>query len=186
MTRPRTIAPRRMTRRVVTGVDEYGRSRVVSDEAVPPIVLSSSPTAALFDIWGVDGPAQAPSDGARPATTSWFPPTVGFRCIVATFPPDSTPAPADLQGDDLAREMEAKVPGAAGHYDPDRPGMHTTQTVDVGVVLDGQLVLELDDGEVLLGPGDVIVQNGTRHAWRNRSDRNCTMAFVMIGADDKP
>ena len=78
------------------------------------------------------------------------------------------------------------MPGAASHYDPDRPGMHTTQTVDVGVVLDGQLVLELDDGEVLLGPGDVIVQNGTRHAWRNRGDRNCTMAFVMIGADDKP
>jgi hypothetical protein len=175
-----------MTRRVVTGVDEYGRSRVASDEAVPPIVLSSSPTAALFDIWGVDGPAQAPSDGARPATTSWFPPTVGFRCIVATFPPASTPAPADLQGDDLAREMEAKVPGAASHYDPDRPGMHTTQSVDVGVVLDGQLVLELDDGEVLLGPGDVIVQNGTRHAWRNPGDRYCTMAFVMIGADDKP
>ena len=78
------------------------------------------------------------------------------------------------------------MPGAAGHYDPDRPGMHTTQSVDIGVVLDGQLVLELDDGEVLLGPGDVIVQNGTRHAWRNRSDRNCTMAFVMIGADDSP
>jgi mannose-6-phosphate isomerase-like protein (cupin superfamily) len=172
-----------MTRRVVTGVDEYGRSRVVSDAAVPPIVLSSSPTAALFDIWGVDGPAPAPSNGVRPATTSWFPPTIGFRCIVATFPPDSTPAPADLDPDEVAREMEAKVPGAASHYDPHHAGMHTTQTVDFGVVLDGQVVLELDDGEVSLGPGDVVVQNGTRHAWRNRSDRNCTMAFVLIGAD---
>jgi mannose-6-phosphate isomerase-like protein (cupin superfamily) len=172
-----------VTRRVITGVDEHGRSRVVSDAPVPPIVLSSSPTAALFDIWGVDGPAQAPTDGTRPATSSWFPPTVGFRCVVATFPPDSTAPPADVDPDALAHEMEAKVPGAASHYDPDRPGMHTTQTVDLGVVLDGHVVLELDDGEVSLGPGDVVVQNGTRHAWRNRGGSPCTMAFVLIGAN---
>jgi mannose-6-phosphate isomerase-like protein (cupin superfamily) len=94
-------------------------------------------------------------------------------------------APPELDQHDLARELESKVPGAASHYDPDHPGMHTTQTVDFGVVLDGHVVLELDDGEVSLGPGDVIVQNGARHAWRNRSDRICTMAFVLIGADVK-
>lgn len=172
-----------MTRRVVTGVDEHGRSCVVSDAAVPPIVLSGSPTAAVFDVWGADGPVHAPSDGTRPLTSSWFPPTVGFRCIVATFPPDSAPTPADLDPDALAREMEDKVPGAASHYDPDNPGMHQTQSIDFGVVLDGHVVLELDDAEVLLHPGDVVVQNGTRHAWRNRSERPCTMAFVLIGAD---
>ena len=175
-----------MTRRVVTGVDECGRSRVVSDDAVPPTVLSSSPTAALFDIWGVDGRAHAQTMELVRRPRAGFRRRSRFRCIVATFPPDATPTPADLHGDDLAREMEAKVPGAASHYDPDRPGMHPTQSVDIGVVLDGQLVLELDDGEVLLGLGDVIVQNGTPHAWRNRSDRNCTMAFVMIGADVSP
>jgi quercetin dioxygenase-like cupin family protein len=71
----------------------------------------------------------------------------------------------------------------AGHMEPDHPGMHTTDTVDFEVVLSGEVVLELDDGaEVTLKAGDTIVQNGTRHAWHNRSDVPVVIAFGMIGA----
>ncbi|MGH7857089.1 MAG: cupin domain-containing protein, partial [Candidatus Binatia bacterium] len=68
----------------------------------------------------------------------------------------------------------------------DAPGMHTTQTVDYGVVLRGEISLELDDGaKVRLRPGDCVVQNGTRHAWRNESGRECVMAFVIVGAEKR-
>ena len=61
--------------------------------------------------------------------------------------------------------------------------MHTTDTVDFAVILSGEVYLELDDGaEVLLKAGDCVVQNGTRHAWHNRSTANCVVAFSMIGA----
>lgn len=61
--------------------------------------------------------------------------------------------------------------------------MHTTDSIDYGVVISGEVYLELDDGvEVLLKPEDCVVQNGTRHAWRNRGSVPCLMAFVMIGA----
>jgi quercetin dioxygenase-like cupin family protein len=65
----------------------------------------------------------------------------------------------------------------------DAPGMHTTDTVDFEVVLSGEVVLELDDGaEVTLRAGDTVVQNGTRHAWRNRGDVPAVIAVGIIGA----
>jgi quercetin dioxygenase-like cupin family protein len=62
--------------------------------------------------------------------------------------------------------------------------MHATATVDYGIVLTGEIVLELDDGHCTpLSAGDIVIQNGTRHAWRNRSGLAATMAFVLIGAE---
>ena len=64
--------------------------------------------------------------------------------------------------------------------------MHTTDTIDYDIILSGELWMELDDGmEVHLKPGDCVIQNGTRHAWRNRSSESCIMASVMIGAKRK-
>ena len=80
-------------------------------------------------------------------------------------------------------EMEEKLPGLAGHMEPDAPGMHTTATIDFEVVLDGEVWLELDDGvEVHLKPGDCVVQNGTRHAWRNRGSVPARLAVFIVGA----
>jgi quercetin dioxygenase-like cupin family protein len=64
--------------------------------------------------------------------------------------------------------------------------MHTTQSVDIGIVQSGEVWLELDDDqEVKLTAGDYVIQNGTRHAWHNRSNEPCVMNFVLIGADSK-
>jgi mannose-6-phosphate isomerase-like protein (cupin superfamily) len=67
--------------------------------------------------------------------------------------------------------------------DPDEPGMHRTPSMDYDVVLEGTIGLELDDGaEVTLGPGDVVVQNGTRHRWHNRGNTIGRVLAVTIGA----
>jgi mannose-6-phosphate isomerase-like protein (cupin superfamily) len=73
--------------------------------------------------------------------------------------------------------------GLAPHADPEHPGFHRTPTIDYDIVLDGTMGLELDDGvEVRLEPGDVVVQNGTRHRWHNRGNTIARMLAVTVGA----
>ena len=83
-------------------------------------------------------------------------------------------------------EMNEKLPGMMNVMEPDNPGMHRTDTVDYIVVLSGEVSLELDDGETVhLSAGDCVVQNGTRHAWRNTSGATCVMAVALVGAHRK-
>ena len=165
-----------MPRRIVTGVDAAGKAVFISDSEAPGTVVPGSGT--MYDVWGVDGEFDAPNDGTLPSYESFFPPAVGFRYIVATFPPDESP---DLMP--VEEDIDALIPGASEFLEADNPGMHTTQTVDIGVVLSGELWLELDDGaEVQIGPGDIVVQNGTRHAWRNKGSEPCTVAYALVGA----
>lgn len=64
--------------------------------------------------------------------------------------------------------------------------MHTTDTIDYDIILSGEIWLELDDGaKVHLKPGDCVIQNGTRHAWRSEGSEPCYMASVLIGAERK-
>ena len=75
------------------------------------------------------------------------------------------------------------MPGLLGEMEPDDPGMHTTDTIDMEVILSGEVILELDDGEErLLRAGDTVIQNGTRHRWRNPGSEPCVMAIFMVGA----
>ncbi|HTM33064.1 MAG TPA: cupin domain-containing protein, partial [Vicinamibacterales bacterium] len=70
------------------------------------------------------------------------------------------------------------------YMEPDSPGMHTTPTVDIDVVISGEIVMELDEGKtVTLRAGDSVVQNGTRHRWRNEGSVPATIAFFICGAD---
>ena len=81
------------------------------------------------------------------------------------------------------QHLEGKLPGLVESMEPDRPGMHGTDSIDYGIVLSGEILLELDDGATVhLEPGDCVVQQGTRHAWRNHTSQPCTMAFVLVGA----
>ncbi len=108
----------------------------------------------------------------------------GAHWRVVEIPPDSA-APADVDINDLIAEVNEKVPDWLAHGDISRPGMHRTPTIDFGVVLSGEIWLELEDGEVHLRAGDCVVQRGTMHAWRNRSDSPCVMSFVLIEASPK-
>ena len=81
-------------------------------------------------------------------------------------------------------DLEAKLPGLLRYMDPSDPGMHATDTIDFEVVLEGTVVLELDDGaEITLNPGDTVVQNGTRHRWKNPGDTPARMAIFICGAN---
>ena len=83
-----------------------------------------------------------------------------------------------------AKENNWDIEGLWKQYLGDDYGMHTTDTIDFDVILSGEIWLELDDGvEVHLKAGDCVVQNGTRHAWRNRGTEPCLMAVFAIGAN---
>jgi len=171
-------------RRVVTGHDNDGQAVFASDEVVEPVTLALVPGAEFYRLWGGDTTASFPDSGGQPGAPQYFPGVGGFRFGVFTVSPDATVMLEDLDIDAALTEMEQKLPGMAAHMEPDNPGMHTTATIDYEFVVSGRVVLELDDGVTReLGPGDVVVQNGTRHAWRNPYDEPCVLVVVLIGAN---
>jgi quercetin dioxygenase-like cupin family protein len=140
-------------RRIVTGHDASGKSVVVSDGPTPKTLDIGS--AAFHEMW----------------ITDEMPVPIG-----ATEPREPTDRPV---------RVPPPANGVLVRYTEMPPGgqapMHRTETVDVGVVLDGETWLVLDDGsETRMGPGDAVVQRGTNHSWENRSDRPVRMVFVQI------
>lgn len=171
-------------RRVVTGHDSDGKAIFVSDERVPPVVADLLPENEFHRLWGGDAAPHFPDDGSRPDDRMYFPPVGGFRFGFFTIPPDGgAGAPPGIDIGAALQDLEAKLPGLAGHMEPDNPGMHTTATIDFEVVLSGSCTLELDDGaKVTVGPGDTVVQNGTRHRWSNAGTEPCVLAVFICGA----
>lgn len=171
-------------RRVVTGQRADGKSVFVGDEQVEPITLALIPGAEFHRLWGADEVVSLPTDGAMPEHKDYFPPAGGFRWGFFTLPPAGVGLPEDVDINAALTEMEQKLPGMAGHMEPDNPGMHTTHTVDFEVVLSGEVWLELDDGaEVCLKQGDTVVQNGTRHRWINKGTEPAVLAVGIVGAN---
>ena len=168
---------------VVTGQNASGKSVIMRDSPVQPVTLALLPGYEFHRLWGSDSTPELPSDGTPPPHPRYFPPKNGFRFAFFTIPPDTT---TNITQIDIARaleEIQQKLPGMIEVLEPDHPGMHTTDTVDFDVILSGEVVLELDDGaEVLLKAGDCVNQNGTRHAWHNRSTQNCVIAVALVGA----
>ena len=168
-------------RRLVTGHKD-GKSVIVADE---PLDEFDFGPYNIQQIWAATSlPPQVPYTGAIDLSGPWFPPAGSIRSFRVSLAPESSvvddPDPA------AAADAAARMPGALEHFEPDRPGMHTTQSVDIGIVQSGEVWLELDDDqEVKLSAGDYVIQNGTRHAWHNRSNEPCVMNFVLIGADSK-
>jgi mannose-6-phosphate isomerase-like protein (cupin superfamily) len=171
-------------RRVVTGHSTEGKATFVVDEYVAPVTLDLIPGNEFHRLWGADSTPTFPDDGSTPEFADYFPPVGGFRFGLFTIPPDGgTGAPANIDIETAIAEFEEKLPGMAEHLELDHPGMHTTATIDYGIVLSGRPVLELDDGEkVALEPGDTYVQNGTRHRWSNSGDVPAVLAVTLIGA----
>lgn len=172
-------------RRVVTGHDADGKAVFVSDEAVAPTITSLLPGSEFHQLWGADEAPRFPDSGGQPAPTTYFPPVGGFRFGHFTLPPEgSAELPADLDIGAALAELDQKLPGMASHMEPDAPGMHTTATIDFEVVLSGSVTLELDDGaQVILHPGDTVVQNGTRHRWSNAGSEPAVLAVFICGAE---
>jgi Cupin domain len=172
-------------RRVVTGHDGNGRSIIVSDGAPPRThEFQGFPGFVSSLVWATEPGAHLNESGEdlTAQVASFVPRAGGTRLLVMVIPPDANAALPSFDGPMFGGENLEFGPGLAELFEPD--GMHTTPTVDYSIVLDGEIWLEVDDGqETRLTSGDVVVQNGTRHAWRNKSDKSVTLAAVMTGAD---
>ncbi len=175
-------------RRVVTGHDASGKSIFVSDEDVEQITFSSSPEGGFHLMWATDEVPTFPSDGIDPydkgLARHFYPTGPGsFRVHITSFAPQrGGTILAELDPAEVLAETEAKVPGIMSALEPDHPGMHTTDSVDIILVLAGEVTLELDDGaEKVCRAGDIIVQNGTRHRWHNNTDELAVTYAVLIG-----
>ena len=173
-------------RRVVTGRNGR-RSAVAGDQLVEPVVVSALPGYSWHRIWsqdqppaGQDGP-DGPDDPPPGHGQAHFPPPGGLRFNIYTVPPQGA-GPGAARTAEAERELERALPGRSRYMETGQDGMHRTPTLDLICVLSGEVWLELDDGEIHLRQGDCVVQNGTRHAWRNRSGAPCSMAVVLIGA----
>ena len=176
------------TRRIVTAVGPDGKSRFVDDAPVPrTTTFETAPGFTASMVWATSPvPEVGGVDFVDPtrSVASFVPDLAGTRCLIITFPPDSVMQSPEFEPAAFGQEMGQILPGLAERFEQDNPGMHTTDTVDYGIVLEGEIWLELDDGrEEKIERHQVVVQQGTRHAWRNKSDRCTTMMFVLIGAN---
>jgi mannose-6-phosphate isomerase-like protein (cupin superfamily) len=170
-------------RRVATGHDPEGRAVFVEDIRVPVAEPPLMPGLGFQFLWHQAAAPVLPGSDQPQGPGPYFPLPGGVRWLVFTIPAlrQAPPEGTDLAA--AAARTEALLPGLRATMEPDNPGMHRSDTVDFVYVLEGEIVLELDDGrETTLRCGDTLVQNGTRHAWRNRSGQPCRLLVVMLGA----
>ena len=173
-------------RRIVTGADRGGKAVFVSDGPAPHSHdFEFMPGQAQTRIWFTDEPPTTRLPAGEPTTDCGpvVPAPGGASFVVVQYAPDSVVHDARFDPARLGGELETFAPDLAAAFEPDAPGMHRTASVDYGVVVSGEIWLELDDGaETRLQPGDTVVQIAARHAWRNKTDRPAVVAFVITGA----
>ena len=170
------------TRRIVTSHDANGRSIFLSDGAAPAVqVIEAFGGMSVTELWRTDeSPASnAGDDDPAGKEKSLEPSSLGSKFRVVEYPPDSVRF--------AGAGRESGFAEIGGHHamaeDGGRhPGMHKTATVDYAIVLTGEIWAVMDEGETLMKPGDIMIQRGTRHAWSNRTNEACRVAFILIDA----
>ncbi len=173
-------------RRVVVGHDPQGRAVALFDGSTVPKQRSPGGNAVL-NLWvtsefPVDLTGAADKAEAKVGVP---PPANGTIFRIVEFPPGSittVAAPHSDQSKTLtAMGIDPATQGYARH-----PDTHRTKTINYAIILDGEIDMLMDDSEVHLKAGDVLVQQGTNHAWVNNSGKNCRIAFVLIDAKSPP
>lgn len=176
--------------RVVTGHDADGKAIVTTEGPLPTVIeLAAIPGTVFHEVWSTAATPVRVDNGADPTTGPLMlpPPAHGTRLRFVDIPPDTEEylahGAAHMQdafseiGDAAASTVKANSP---------HPLMHRTESVDYGIVIEGELTLVLDDAEVQLKAGSVVIQRGTNHAWANRSEAPCRMLFVLIDGSYDP
>ena len=176
-------------RRVVTGHDEQGRAIIQEDGAVPRVQRIGGPHGPLFfEVWNTTAtPAPIDRDSGEPPEPGiqLAPPPGGTRIRVLEIPPEDasiaklTPEEARAHFAEVGAAEAASHAGAASRH----VFMHRTETIDYGIVLEGELTLIVDVGETVVRAGDIVIQRGTNHGWANRSGRPCRIAFILIDGE---
>jgi mannose-6-phosphate isomerase-like protein (cupin superfamily) len=175
----------KLFRRIVTGHNDSGQAVIQSDAPPERIKVAGKDGPTFYEVWNTrDTPAPIDRGSGEPPEEqlTLVPPPKGTRIRVLDFPAE-TP---DMQRIDAsaAREHFAAM-GAADALTHNRdnsrhPFMHRTETIDYGIVLEGEITLLVDDGETTVRAGDIVIQRGTNHSWVNRSGQNCRVAFILI------
>ena len=175
-------------KRALTGRDDAGKSVFKSFDVTSTVVeIDSNPGLTFYELYRTEGvPALTGLEPDPMATgTKGFPGQGGTIFRLISYPPkrpEGYKPPPGVTFESGVKELSDKLPGMGDHFERGAPGMHTTDTIDYGIVVRGEMTLELDDGQkVHLRQGDCIVQNGTRHRWRNPLPEPCLMAFVSLG-----
>lgn len=175
--------------RVITGHDADGKAIFTSNGPLSTIrELESIPGMIFHEVWEMSGTPPVIDDGAdpTPGPLAHQAPNNGNRIRFVDFPPDeSYLAEAEARMKGLFNEVN-DVAAFTGKGDSPHPMMHRAEAIDYCIVIEGEMTLVLDDSEVLLKPGSVVVQRGANHAWANRSGRMCRMLYIQINAQYEP
>lgn len=166
-----------VVRRVITGTDSEGRSTVAGD-APTPVVAPRPDGSQVMDVWRMPALPPAVFDGDGLAGGVAGPDLGGLVYRLCWVAPNDDMDPAAYARALAATYGEGAVAGGASEL----VGGHATESVDVVTVVRGRLTAVLETGEVELSPGDSLVQRGTVHAWRNRTDEPALIVALMVGA----
>jgi naringenin degradation protein FdeH len=147
-------------RRVVTGHTAQGRSVVLLDDVTTTHDLGPG-RMTLYDLWSI--------------------PVVPDQIEGAASDPTDIPLDFEIPTSGVRVRCSDIPPG-----DGREPFMHRTESVDIVIIIDGEICMPMDDSEVVLRTGDVLVQRGTNHGWVNRSDRVCRVLFIIVAAKLSP
>ncbi len=171
-------------RRIITGHNVEGQSMILEDGSPPRTKRIGGEEAPVFyEIWNTRlSPAPISPVCNEPTEDAIVlaPPKQGTRIRILDIPPEGETL--STRSTEEARAHFAAIGAADAHMAASsrHPHMHRTESIDYGIVLEGEITLLLDQGETVVRAGDVVVQCGTSHGWANRSGENCRIAFVLI------
>ena len=171
-------------RRVVTGNNAQGKSIFIMYGPAPVVHSRGAGATAVTEFWETRATPASNAGNDDPTTGQpqrLPPPKNGTKFRVVEYPPDSQRVAA-LRAPDASHD--AKSEGYVRDLRNARhPGFHKTDSIDYAIVLSGEIYALMDDGELLLKTGDVLIQRGTSHAWSNRTSEPACIAFVLIDAE---
>lgn len=177
------------TRRIVTGHDAAGRAIIQEDGPVPRYQQIGGSVGPMFhEVWNTratPAPIDAASGEPHEDGIKLAPPKNGTRIRVLDIPPDGdhldhvTPEEARAHFAEIGATEASSNSGAGSRH----AHMHRTETIDYGIVIEGEIVLILDESETTVRAGEIVIQRGTNHGWANRTDRNCRIVFILIDGE---
>ena len=173
-------------RRVVTGHDATGRAIILEDSPPPRVAKIGEEFGPWFyEVWNTrETPAMIDRGSGEPAEHGIIlnPPKNGTRIRVLDIPPEDARL-KNISVEEARKHFEMIGAGDASKHSGQESRhafMHRTESLDYGIVLEGEITLILDIGETTVKAGDIVVQRGTNHGWANRSGANCRIAFILI------
>jgi mannose-6-phosphate isomerase-like protein (cupin superfamily) len=170
-------------RRVVTVVDRDGKAVVLYDGDNPHTIVRPNGSAISRLLWTTDAtPAEIAGAADRAAVKIGIAPPAGGTIFRIVDIPPTPPGIEKLGHDDLQRQLGDH--GPKRRRPPRHPLMHATRSLDYAIVMAGEIDMLLDDSEIHFKAGDVLIQQGTNHAWVNRGTEPCRIAFILIDANE--